>query len=812
MIAKKDLFDQQMHQCKNQLSTLMYDTTHPRHIIHSLNRKLFEFMNETKESKLLRLAPNRYKFNTHTRPIASKMVVTIPQDLPLTDDERKVLSKGLNFIPVEERTNEFNLRRDLDAFYRRIHLKYHFKDQENTNGDIADPFENLQKNRSSYTPSTGENRVVDRFIDKCREEVETHLKSSTAAKHNLTKGERIAIGKLKCNENIIIKSADKGGAVVVWDKTSYITEATRQLSDATTYAKLAEDPTAANQNLVSDTVKKLIKQKELPSTAQNLINACSQTANFYMLPKIHKVGSPGRPVISSHSCPTVYIAKYLDTVLAPLVTDLPTYVKDSPDTLRILNDFKFDTPGDKFLFTMDVCSLYTSLPHDLCMEALEYYLNTRHNQSPSTTTLLRLIDLVLTTNTFQFNGEHYKQLKGIAIGAIIGPSVACLTVGYIEKNMLFDCNTVQPVLFKRYIDDILGIFVGSKEDLELFINHISNYHESLKFTSEISNVSVNFLDLKLTIQNDRISTTIHYKETDSHTYLRYDSSHPKSCKNSIPYSQLLRAKRICSEEDNFTSVQAEMTKFFHQRGYPDRITQSAIDRIQEVDRESALTKTVKPTSNRVPLVMTYHPQAISIRNIVFRNFKELQRDDTTKNIFNEPPVTAYRRDRNISNHLVRASHPSPQLPDTPDHKPGTYSCKRKRCNTCPYITQDDYTHVEGTRGSFDITCHFTCVSSNVVYAIICTRCKKIYIGETCRRLADRFTEHLRSVRNNFDGFPVARHFNLPSLCTITDMRVCGVIAARGSSNDRLTVENRLIFKLGTLQPQGLNTKFDLFTM
>ena len=47
-----------------------------------------------------------------------------------------------------------------------------------------------------------------------------------------------------------------------------------------------------------------------------------------------------------------------------------------------------------------------------------------------------------------------------------------------------------------------------------------------------------------------------------------------------------------------------------------------------------------------------------------------------------------------------------------------------------------------------ITDHFTCTSANVIYCITCTYCKKIYIGETGRRLGDRFREHLRNVERN----------------------------------------------------------------
>ena len=95
-----------------------------------------------------------------------------------------------------------------------------------------------------------------------------------------------------------------------------------------------------------------------------------------------------------------------------------------------------------------------------------------------------------------------------------------------------------------------------------------------------------------------------------------------------------------------------------------------------------------------------------------------------------------------------------------------------------------------TKRSIKITDHFTCTSANVIYCITCTYCKKIYIGETGRRLGDRFREHLRDVeRNDNDASkPVARHFNLP----------------------HHSKHSKYIFQIGTLNPIGINERFSFY--
>ena len=71
----------------------------------------------------------------------------------------------------------------------------------------------------------------------------------------------------------------------------------------------------------------------------------------------------------------------------------------------------------------------------------------------------------------------------------------------------------------------------------------------------------------LSISDARITTTIHYKPTDTHSYLDYSSSHPPHCKKTIPYGQFLLLRRICSDDDEYEAKPKAMASFFENRGY-----------------------------------------------------------------------------------------------------------------------------------------------------------------------------------------------------------------------------------------------------
>ena len=102
----------------------------------------------------------------------------------------------------------------------------------------------------------------------------------------------------------------------------------------------------------------------------------------------------------------------------------------------------------------------------------------------------------------------------------------------------------------------------TKEELERFIGFVNSFHPALKFTWEISETSVTFLDINISVQDNNLATSVHYKPTDLHNYLLYSSSHQSHVKDSISYSQFIRLRRLCSENSDFNSKCDEISNFF----------------------------------------------------------------------------------------------------------------------------------------------------------------------------------------------------------------------------------------------------------
>ena len=247
-----------------------------------------------------------------------------------------------------------------------------------------------------------------------------------------------------------------------------------------------------------------------------------------------------------------------------------------------------------------------------------------------------------------------------------------------------------------------------------------------------------------------------------------------------------------------TDEPKRITAFFRDRGYPCDVIESAHAKARAIEREDLLQDHSPDASSKIPLVLTFNHVTPKVAKIVHRHAKALQRDPDVGNLFDNIIITGYRREANLGDRLIHSQLPSTSLP-------GTFTCGRSRCSTCPYVTQE--VTIVGPNATLRVKDSFTCTTKCVVYCITCCKCGDLYIGQTKRRLADRFVEHLRDIRLARPDKTVAQHFNQPDH-SIEDAAVCGIRTVPDASKRR-TTEVKLIRHLGTLIPQGMNIEDDL---
>ena len=103
-----------------------------------------------------------------------------------------------------------------------------------------------------------------------------------------------------------------------------------------------------------------------------------------------------------------------------------------------------------------------------------------------------------------------------------------------------------------------------------------------------------------------LQTTIYRKQTDRQNYLDARSEHPKSLKDSIPYSQALRIKRICSSQQEFLSHTAKTVNQFQKRGYNRSLIAQKIDKANLHETEQLL----KEKRKKLPQISFYRSNTI----------------------------------------------------------------------------------------------------------------------------------------------------------------------------------------------------------
>ena len=168
-----------------------------------------------------------------------------------------------------------------------------------------------------------------------------------------------------------------------------------------------------------------------------LIQTDPKPGRFYILPKVHKQGNPGRPIVSSNSHTTERISQFVDHHLKPLVQITQSFIKDTTHFLNKLEQLG-QLPPNALLVTLDVSSLYTNIPHNEGITPSRHFLDTRDRNSSivGTETLCDLIRMILTMNNFTFNDKHYLQIHGTAMGTRMVPYYANLLLAKFDRRFV----------------------------------------------------------------------------------------------------------------------------------------------------------------------------------------------------------------------------------------------------------------------------------------------------------------------------------------------------------------------------------------
>ena len=281
-----------------------------------------------------------------------------------------------------------------------------------------------------------------------------------------------------------------------------------------------------------------------------------KSSNFYGLLKVHKSSHINnkcknanssnveisdvndlklRPIVAGPSCQTHRLSDILDILLKPYTKHVNSYLRD---TITFLNSLPLTVKEETLLASIDVESLYTNIPNELGIEAINYWLDKYPQEIQNRFIkkfILEGIELILKNSSFYFDGTFYRLIKGTAMGTKFAPTYATLSIAYLEVKLYERVNTkfweeftgYFKQYWKRFLDDCFIQWTRSETDLDKLHFILNSLHSDIKFTKEYSNKEQAFLDVFVKNEKGHIETDIYYKETDSKQYLLFSSCHPR---------------------------------------------------------------------------------------------------------------------------------------------------------------------------------------------------------------------------------------------------------------------------------------------
>ena len=266
-----------------------------------------------------------------------------------------------------------------------------------------------------------------------------------------------------------------------------------------------------------------------------------------------------------------------------------------------------------------------------------------HNDPPLPLHYLRqMMEFILKRNYFDFNGEHFLQTMGTAMRTAFAPNYANIYMGYFEQKALSKApNNLQPLIWKRFIDDIFFIWIHGGTALQEFYDYLNTIHPTIKFEIGHSNQEINFLDTTIFFKHDtKLESTLFVKSTDTCSLLHATSFHPDSCKSSVIYSQALRYCRIITDQTKLKEQLDILKENLLRRGYQLSQIHKNFRKATQYSQSELLKRSNFPETKKqiLPSITHYNNTNIQISSILRTHWHIIQDDPTVNWLWHQPPI------------------------------------------------------------------------------------------------------------------------------------------------------------------------------
>ncbi|XP_074112299.1 uncharacterized protein LOC141536002 [Cotesia typhae] len=352
---------------------------------------------------------------------------------------------------------------------------------------------------------------------------------------------------------------------------------------------------SSSRNLVTNILRPLVERHVEDEVIDDWMGKSLKTVNglpprLYGLRKVHKAGCKMRPVVSCIKSPCYKVAKFLHTMLTPVIDTFDINVKNSVELVELCSTVRL--PEGYVLVSLDVVSLFTNIPKELVLSTIEEnWDDFKRVTKLWKKDLIDLVTICFDTSYFTFNNEFYIQLDGSAMGNPASPTLANLVM-YHVLNKVIRVIPFRIAFLKLYVDDTL--LAVSEDRVEGLLTWFNGVHPKIQFTmeKEVDN-KLPFLDtVVFRLDSGELRTNWYQKPSCSGRLLNFNSHHPIAHKISVVLGLMFRAFRL-SHADFYEENLLQVRDILHRNNYPRSFIDVCLRRFENLhkNRDSVNIKT-----------------------------------------------------------------------------------------------------------------------------------------------------------------------------------------------------------------------------
>jgi hypothetical protein len=366
----------------------------------------------------------------------------------------------------------------------------------------------------SQLPNTEQEYIRYQAAHNIRQLYKKHNETHLIDTAHITREKRI-INKIRqrlITSNAIVTKADKGNSVVIIYQEDYHDEIKKFINDHN-FATVNNDPTRAFKKELRSNINEcqnLIMKEE----KWKYVNLSPSAPSIRGLIKIHKPNSPIRPIVNWKPAPAYKIAKLLAKKLQQYIPLPNTFnVRNSTHLIQDLADIPFDS--NLHFVSFDITNMYTNIPTEELVNIIDFLCKEHFIQDKLRNEIIKISQLIIRQNYFQFQNHFYIQENGLAVGSPTSSVFSEIFLQHIESTAIYKILIQNYIIgYFRYVDDILIIYNKSITNIHEAFKAFNIVTPNIKFTmeDEIDN-SINFLDITIRKENNTLTTNVYRKPT-----------------------------------------------------------------------------------------------------------------------------------------------------------------------------------------------------------------------------------------------------------------------------------------------------------